>query len=258
MTSRPWLLRVSAVVMAAGAAGWIFNAWQARSYPTLIGMGLIVAGATYAGLRNQIARFIPIAQRWRVSSDENGIMVRPNLFRWFGLPSALVILLSGFVMLGVLQLQGRLAAPTTEGITSRDRMLTALGPIVGVMSGVLILVIVGSMLWAFGTAGSKTGALELGRDGVTVWGVPTKTKTLSWNSVRDVQPPAGAPNVTPASDLVIVGEHTSITLPLGVFPQDSAVLPDLVHYYWRNPQCRDELGTPRALARWDARDYRPV
>lgn len=258
MTSRPWLLRVSAVVMALIAAGWIVRAWEARSYPTLIAEGLIVAGATYAGLRNQIARFIPIAQRWRVSFDENGILFRPNLFRWLGLPSGLVVMLSGFFMLGVLQLQGRLAAPTTEYITSRDRMLTALVPIVGAMSGVLVLVIIGSLLWAFGKAGSKTGALVVGRNGVTLWGVPTKTKTLPWNSVRDVQPPTGTPNVSSASDLVIVGEHTSITLPLGEFPRDSAVLTDMVHYYWRNPQRRDELGTPQAMARWEARDYRSL
>jgi len=47
-----------------------------------------------------------------------------------------------------------------------------------------------------------------------------------------------------------------LTLPLDLFLQDSAALADMVRFYWRNADCRDELGTERAVARWEGKDFR--
>jgi hypothetical protein len=183
-------------------------------------------------------------------------MLRPNLFRFFALPSGLLLMLSGLFALGVLQMLGRLAAPTPEHLTSRNQLLLNLVAAVGMGCGVLALVVIGSLLWAFGTAGSKSGALAVGREGVTLWGGPART--LAWDAVRDIQPPPHTHTGSRATDLVISGGSGRLTLPLSEFPRDSLVLPDMVHYYWRHPERRAELGTPQAMARWEARDYPSV
>ena len=254
MTGKSWLLRVSGVVISLIAAGWIAHAWRAGSYSTLVAEGLIVAGAIYLALDTKIARFVPGAQRWRVDTDENGIILRPNLFRMVAMPFAMLILLLGFFLIGVLQMLGRLAAPGPQNPTPRNQMLLNLVPILGVVCGVLAVGIIGSLMWVFAIAGSKAWALVIGGYGVTRWGGPAKT--LAWDAVRDVQLSQNRPdNATQATELIVLGEPKPLTIPLNLFPRDSAILADMVRFYWRNPEQRAELGTDLAARRWAARDF---
>jgi hypothetical protein len=251
VTGRTWFVRAGAVAGVAVAAWWIVHAWRAGAYTTVAAEAMILGGALHLGFNDRIARFIPAAQRWRVGAENEGIGFRQNNFRVRASWTAVLALLLGIFFMGLLQMVDELDVPTRTPPTSQDRALLSLLPILGVVCGVLALVLVGTWLWSIGTTGGKSGSLVINRDGVTAWsrGRPT----LPWNAIRDVQLADG--NSRRTATLIVDGSPKPLTLPLDLFPQDSAALADIVHFYWRNPDCRDELGTERAVARWERKDF---
>jgi hypothetical protein len=42
--SRPWFLRIAVLSLVIAFAVWMFHAWQARSYPTLVAEIMIALG----------------------------------------------------------------------------------------------------------------------------------------------------------------------------------------------------------------------
>lgn len=245
MRSRPWFLRIAVLSLVIAFAVWMFHAWQARSYPTLVAEIMIALGVLYWSLHVRIARVVPAAQTWRVGSGARSVIVRPNRLRVLAFMAAVLSVFLGVFLLGLLYVLGSLAAP---GATPpRERELLGLLPVVGTICGVLALFIAGSLLMARG----NTGSLMIGRDGVSIWS--RRTRTTSWSDVRDIRL-AGAGGPAPQQAALIVdGKPQELRLPLHLFPKDSAVLADLARFYWLNPGCRDELGNELALTRWAAR-----
>lgn len=252
MTGRTLFLRAGAIAGVAVAAWWIVHAWQAGSYATVAAEALILGGALYIGFNDRIARFIPAAQRWRVGTEDGGIALRQNAFRTLAALRAVLAPLLGIFFMGALHMLGSLDVPTRTPPTAQDRALLALLPILGVACGVLALGLLGTWLWSIGTVGAKAGSLVINRDGVIVWskGRPT----MPWDAIRDVQLAGGKSGR--AVDLIVDGSPKPLKLPLNLFPQDSPALADMVRFYWHNSDFRDELGTERAVARWETKDFR--
>jgi hypothetical protein len=251
VTGRAWFVRVGAIAGVAIAAWWIVHAWRTGAYTTVAAEAMILGSALYLGFSDQIARFAPPAQRWRVGVQDGGIGFRQNRFRVLASLGAVLALLLGIFFIGVLQMLGSLDVPTRIPTTSQDRVLLSLLPILGGVCGVLALVLVGSWLWSIGATGAKAGSLVINRDGVTAWskGRPA----MPWDAIRDVQLAGG--NSNRAATLMVDGSPKPLKLALDPFPQDSAALADMVRFYWRNADCRHELGTERAVARWERRDF---
>jgi len=248
VTGRAWLVRISVVVVALIAVGWMVHAWQERSYPTLIAETMILAGGLHLALGEWFASLIPAAQKWRVDVENRGLVVRPNRLRAVAFMTSVMSMLLGFFALGLLQMFGKLAAPTRIPPTQRDRALETLIPIVGVVCGVLALVIAVFFLLARG----NTGSLVLAPNGVALWS--RRSTNMPWEAVRTVSLADGA--TTPSTgDLVVDGEPQPLKLSMSLFPKDAAALVDLVGFYWRNPGSRAELSNGQALARWQKRDF---
>ncbi len=155
-------------------------------------------------------------------------------------------LLLGFFALGLLQMLGKLAAPTRSHPTSRDRALEALIPIVGMACGVLALMIATFFLLARG----NTGSLVIAASGVTFWS--RRSVTMPWEAVRSI---ALADGGSRAGDLIVDGEPAPLKLPMSLFPRDAGDLVEVLQFYLRNPFNRVELSNGQALARWQKRDF---
>ena len=250
MTGRAALMRISVVFVAVIALGWILHAWLARSYLTLIAEIMIVTGGIYVALCERLASLIPASQRWRLAGEDRGLVLRPNRLRVAAFITAVMSLLLGFFMLGLLQMLGGLAAPSRSTPTQLDRALDALIPIVGVVCDLLALIVAVFFLLTRG----NTGSLVIAPDGVALWS--RRTTKMPWGAVRAVSRGDGAAGPD-TGDLVIDGEPQSLTLSMSLYPKDAAALADLVWFYWRNPGSRSELSDGRALARWEARDFPP-
>lgn len=254
MMGRPWFRRLALLSLVIAGLGWIVHAWHVRAYPTLVTEIAIAAGILYWSLNERIARLFPIAQKWRVSVDARGIVFQPNWFRVLAFMAAIMCVFWGFFILCVLYMLGMLAAPGSTLPTDRGSSLLRLMPVFGLIWGGLALYIGVSFVLARG----NTGSLIVGCDGVTLWS--RRSLALSWADVRNVKLIGRRRKPESAllrAALMIDGKPKPLKLALNVFPQDSAVLEDVVRFYWLNPSCRDELGTDLALARWKAKNFAP-
>lgn len=249
MRDRKWFLRIAVLSLVISFMVWMVHAWRAGSYPTFIAEAVIALGVLYWSLHVRLARLVPAAQIWRVDNKARSLAVRPNRVRVVVFMTAVIGAFVGLFLLGVFYLFGILAAPGSTPSTVRDRPLLGLLPVVGSISGVLALFIAGSLLMARG----NTGSLVIGRDGVSVSSL--RTRRMPWSDVQDIRLIGPEDRAPQQAALIVDGKPEELKLPLHLFPKDSAVLADLVRFYWLHPSCRDELGTESALARWSERLY---
>ena len=81
MRSRRWFLRIAVLALAISFVAWMVHAWQERSYPTLVAEAMITIGVLYWSLHVRISGAVPAAQRWRVGTGAQSLVIRPNTLR---------------------------------------------------------------------------------------------------------------------------------------------------------------------------------
>jgi hypothetical protein len=252
MTERRLFHAAGAALFLYWAVSWIWHAAQHGSYATLIAEVITVIGIAWSMLAGRVLQRIPAGQRWRVETGEGATIVRPNRLRSTVVMFGVIALLLGPILMGALQLMGRLDVPIGDPPTIWERLLSGFFPVAGVVCGFFAVVWLAGLVWRRGDVGS----LIMNPRGV---GLSTRrSAAVSWDAVRDVPPVGSATSrsgVYLGPELRIEASPTPLKLPLSRFPTDAQPLANMVRFYWHNPHCRDELGTARAVARWEAGDF---
>ncbi|WP_313675678.1 hypothetical protein [Mycolicibacterium sp.] len=252
MTNSRLFKVASAAFFLYWAVSWMGHALQSGSYATFLAEAATVLGILGIAVAGRMLRRIPAAQKWQLGSDSRGTVVGPNRVRVAVTMTSAISLMLGPFVIGLLEILGRLDLPLHDPPRVRERLLLGLFVVMGMVCGVYALRAVAGILRRRGDAGSlilnqRGLALSVGRSG-----------EVSWDAINDV-PPVGAATSNfgfyESPDLIVEASPAPLKLPLGMFPADAQRLADMVWFYWQHPDYRDELGTDRALARWQARDF---
>jgi len=234
------------------AVSWMGHALHRGSYATFFAEAATVFGILGIAVAGGVLRRIPAAQEWQLGTDSRGTIVRPNRLRVAVTMASAISLMLGPFLIGLLQLRGTLDLPLHDPPRVREQLLLGLFVVVGMVCGVYGLLAVAGILRRRGDAGSlilnqRGLALSVGRSG-----------EVSWDAVNDV-PPVGESKsnfgFSEPPDLIVEASPAPLKLPLGMFPAHAQPLADMVRFYWENPSCRVELGTDRAIVRWEVEGF---
>lgn len=204
--------------------------------PAIQGVALT---AVSLGLAGASAKYGSNAVRPRAEVDGLGTTVRPD--RLLDVSLGIAVLGMGvnvafaWVWATTSSADWQLAVPT---------WLVAGARITGVLVGVVICL----SLTGFVRRGASTH-LRLAPAGVDV-GRGVRTRSAGWDQIRDVvyDPPRGRWAIR-GSLAVAVSGGDALRIRTEMFTSHGAALRDLVDYYWRHPDARDELVDGRAAER---------
>jgi len=186
-----------------------------------------------------VAMLLVVAQKRttpRVAYDASGTTFRPDAKADGFLTMSTVAVFLGMLLYAICAPQGMLVIPVPSGNQRQYVYACIAGVLVGLPS-----------MWQI-IKQRGMSRLRMTTEGIEVGGA-VSTKRLTWDELSDVADrPRNGRHSTGTTYIVTADGHTR-TLPSDWYTPGGRAFRELVRFYWRHPEAREELTDGRAVRR---------